>query len=235
MNSSLPQSTIGRIRNLAILLALGTALTVQAGNPQVIPVQSHVKGKTYGEWGAAFWQWVMSIPADRSPLTDPTGQFASENQSGPVWFLSGSSGGSADRSSTIPAGKLIFAPIYTWIFGSGVFDCHPSVPGVSCDVDSLRASAAAAVDTAEVVECWIDGVPVENIEDYRATSPVPFPITYPENSLLGLPAGTYDPQVTDGYWLMLHPLTPGVHVLRFHVHAPDVGVSFLINHTVTVQ
>ena len=31
-------------------------------------------------------QWVLSIPADRNPLMDMTGEFCGEGQSGAVWF-----------------------------------------------------------------------------------------------------------------------------------------------------
>src|SRR5882757_5084559 len=46
-----------------------------AGNPGVLPPQSHPYGKSYGEWAAKWVQWALSIPADRNPLTDTTGVF----------------------------------------------------------------------------------------------------------------------------------------------------------------
>lgn len=239
MNSNLRVFKLLRqTRNLAAILTLGTALSLQAGNanPGVLPPQSHPHGQTYGEWAAAFWQWILSIPADRSPLTDTTGEFAGENQEGSVWFLAGTFGDSAERYSTIPAGKSLFVVVNTWIFGSGAFDCHPSVPGVVCDVDSLRASATAAIDAVQVAQVWIDGVPVENIWDYRASTPAPFEITYPENSVTGLPAGTYSPQVADGIWLMLRPLKPGNHTITIHIEsAIATPSSHTIVHHLTVK
>jgi hypothetical protein len=120
----------------------------------------------------------------------------------------------------MPAGKALFMPVYNWIFGSGVFDCDPTVPGVPCNVDDLSALAAANTEVATVLEVTIDGVPVQNVRDYRASSPDPFSITYPENSVVGVPAGTYYPQVADGYWLMLAPLSKGKHTIEIHVVAP---------------
>jgi hypothetical protein len=201
-------------------------------NPGILPPHAKAYSKTYGEWATAWWQWALSIPADKSPFNDRTGQFCDEGQSGPVWFRGGAA---ADRETTchVPAGKAIFMPVYNWIFGAGVYDCDPSVPGVPCDVATLTAAAAAATDAATVLEATIDGVPVQNIESFRATSPQPFSVTYPENNILGLPAGTYDPQVTDGYWLLLAPLSKGKHTLRFHVEAPGVSIRFTsVNHLI---
>ena len=56
-------------------------------NPGILPINSTSHGKTYGEWTAAWWQWALSIPAERNPFfpLDPTGEFCGEGQSGPVW------------------------------------------------------------------------------------------------------------------------------------------------------
>ena len=71
------------------ILSLGAALPAWAdgkdgrgddGNPGVFPPHSHPYGKNYGEWAVKWWQWVLSIPADRNPLTDTNGAFAGEAQ-----------------------------------------------------------------------------------------------------------------------------------------------------------
>jgi hypothetical protein len=225
---------------LTAVLSLGAVLSAFAGegkntgNPGVLPPQSHPYGKTYGEWAAAWWQWVMSIPADRNPLTDPTGEFAGENQGGPVWFAAGTFGDSVERSFAVPAGKAIFIPVDNWIFGAGAFDCDPSVPGVPCVVCDLRDLAAANTEAAEILEVSIDGVPLRNPRQYRASSPEPFGIVYPENSVVGLPAGTYSPNVADGYWLMLAPLAKGTHEICIYVLAPETSYG-LIEFEVTLH
>ena len=40
-------------------------------------------------------------------------------------------------------------------------------------------------------------------------------LTYPVESVFGVPPGTYTPNVTDGYWMMLAPLAVGAHTLHF--------------------
>lgn len=211
---------------LAFLATLNPAPAAGGNpNPGILSANAQAYGKSYGEWVIAWWQWALSIPADKSPFTDRTGQFCDVGQSGPVWFR----GGAAANRETIchvPSGKGIFMPVYNWIFGAGVYDCDPSVPGVPCDVATLTAAAAAATEAATVLEVTLDGVAIQNIASYRAASPGSFSVTYPENNILGLPAGTYSPQVADGYWLLLAPLSKGEHTLRVHVEAPSVSIQF---------
>jgi len=228
---------------LTAVLLLGAASSAwadgkgNAGNPGILPPQSQPHGKSYGEWAVKWWQWVMSIPADRNPLTDPTGAFAGEDQTGPVWFGAGTLGGSAERSYTMPPSKAMFLPVFNAIFGAGVFDCGPTEPGVPCCVPCLQATAAANTEAIGVLEVTIDGRPVKNVRQYRASSPGPFAIHYPENSVAGVPAGDYFPQVADGYWLMLEPLANGPHELVIHVHGetPYFGlIEFVLIHHITV-
>ena len=206
------------------VMACGVASLARAdgkgntGNPGVLPPQSSPYGKTYGEWAAEWWQWALSIPADRNPLTDSTGEFAGEGQEGPVWFVAGTFGDSVERSYQVPAGKALFVPVFVWLFGAAAFDCDPSNPGVPCVVCDLEDLAVANTQAADVLEVSIDGVPVKSIRSYEAGSPGPFAVEYPDNSVVGLPAGSYLPNVTDGYWLMIKPLPPGQHEIRMHAH-----------------
>jgi hypothetical protein len=218
-----PGITPPRVNKAAKTTTFSSALA--NANPRIAPPDSHPHGRTYGEWAAAWWQWALSMPADRSTLNDRDGSLCGEQQNGPVWFAEGAGPGVVARDCSIPAGKAFFMPVYNWIFGAGVFDCDPSVPGVPCDVSVLRQAAAANTVKAEgpggILEVMIDDEPVQNVKQYRAQSPSPFSLTYPDNSLLGLPSGVYYPQVTDGYWLMLEPLSTGKHTIQTHVLAPD--------------
>ena len=206
-----------------------------ANNPGIAPPQSSSHGMTYGEWAAAWWQWALSIPAAQNPVADTTGQYAGVGQSGPVWFLAGSFGGDVERTVAVPAGKAIFVPVYNWIFGSSVFDCDPTNPGVPCDVPTLRQKAAAATTGALVVEAWIDGTPVNDLRSYRGISPEPFPIVLPADNVLGIDSGTYYPQVADGYWLMLRPFPRGLHTIVVRVVPdPSIGTEFRVTYHLQV-
>ncbi len=226
----------------ALLLALTTLATF--GDTVIVPPNSTpdaAYGKTYGQWAAAWWQWGLSVPAAVNPILDTTGADAGQGQTGPVWFLGGTfGGGTINRTLTIPAGKAIFIPVYQWIFGATVGDCRPSNPGVRCQVRVLQASAAAATTSVNSLQVTIDGQSVSDLTQYRADSPGGFSVTLPEGNVLELfglpdPAGTYAPQVADGYWLLLAPLAPGTHIISVAVTPdPNYGTPFDVTYNITV-
>lgn len=212
-----------------------------AGAPQVLQVNSKsYYGKTYNEWVVAYWQWAMSIPIEVNPwFNDPTGAFAGINQGGPVWFLGGTGGDSVTRAVSIPSSKAIFLPVNQWIFGAMVFDCSPSVPGAACDVQSLKKSAAAAAKADTVLEVTIDGRAISDVTDYRIiSSPLAFDVTVPDDNIatfLGspVPAGTYGPQVADGYYMLLSPLSVGAHTITVHV-VSSLGFEYVVTYNLTL-
>src|SRR5262245_36308823 len=94
------RSIIAALATLVIVLGLMMPTsTPQAqssgnqGNPGIIPPGARPYGKTYGEWGARWWQWLLAIPAPVNPNLDPTGANCGQGQSGPVWFVAGNFGG----------------------------------------------------------------------------------------------------------------------------------------------
>jgi len=245
-NTNLRAAIRSRALTTAASLTCATALMLPCSalagdgnqdNPSVMPPQAIVGGLSNGEWAAKWWQWVLSIPADRNPLLDTTGGFAGEAQYGHVWFLAGTFGNSVQRSFNVPSGKHLFLPVYNWIFGAGVFDCEPSIPGVPCDVPALQLMAATNTAAAEVLEVSIDGVPVQNVKAYQAASPAPFSLDLPEGNVFGLEPGGYYPNVTDGVWLMIKPLPVGEHVIRQYVWVPDTlygPIEFEVVHHITI-
>jgi hypothetical protein len=211
---------------VGVLMMTGTIPVAQAvsgsdddgdgSQARVVPLNSSAYGNTYGEWSARWVQWVLSIPEDTNPNLDTTGENCAEGQAGPVWFLAGTFGGPpVIRTCTVPAGKALFFPILVGIFGSGVFDCDPTVPvpGVLCNLAALRVAATASMD-AVTLQARIDGKPLRKLNDQRVAAPE-FTLTIPEGNVLGINSGTYTPQVADGYWLMLRPLSHGAHTIHF--------------------
>lgn len=111
-------------------------------------------------------------------------------------------------------------------------DCDPSNPGVLCDVPALRASAAAAVDNPTTLEVSVDGVPLQDLSDYRVQSPV-FSLTLPEDAVFGLPSGTSTPNLSDGYWLLLAPLSAGMHTISFK-GVSNSGFTVEVTYNLTI-
>jgi hypothetical protein len=199
---------------VAGLTIAGTTLVVPSAsgaNVEVVPRDSNAYGNTYSEWSARWWQWVLSIPAATNPNLDTTGANCGEGQSGQVWFLAGTFGGSVTRTCSVPAGKALFFPILNSAFGQGVGDC--SGPA-DCDVTTLRGLAAAPMDNPTTLMVTIDNRKVKNLSQFRVTSPV-FNYFFPADNIIGLDPGTYGPLVSDGYWLLIEPLSPGTHTIHF--------------------
>jgi hypothetical protein len=180
------------------------------GNPGVVPPSVNEFGNPYGEWTARWWQWLLSIPAATNPNLDTTGAHCAEAQTGQVWFLAGTFGGPAvTRSCTIPAGKDLLLSPRNALFGEGVGDCTgPS----DCNPTSLREMAAESVDNP-TLEVRVDHVAVKNLDQYRVTSPV-FNVFFPPGAVFGLEPGTHGPVVSDGFWLLLKPLSQGPHTIQ---------------------
>jgi hypothetical protein len=125
------------------------------------------------------------------------------------------------RSCTIPAGTPLFFPIVnTFLADEGT-------------VEQMRAALAEFIDSVVTMSVSIDGEPVENLETYRAISPV-FSITLPFDNIFGVPEGIYAPAVSDGYWLLLAPLPPGDHVIHFSATTSG-GFSLDITYNLTVE
>jgi hypothetical protein len=234
-------------RRVVAVMVVGVGLMVAAmipvaqadsrnPNSQVLPLDSSPSGNTYGEWSARWWQWALSIPAATNPVLDETGAHCAEGQSGPVWFLAGSFfGGTFERACTVPPDKALFFPIVNAAFGAAVFDCEPTQPGVPCNITVLRAAAAASMDPV-TLEASLDGVPVRQLREFRVQSPV-FSVTLPEGNVVGVPSGTYAPMVSDGYWLMLAPLSAGAHTIHFKneiTGGPFAGTATEVAYHLTI-
>jgi hypothetical protein len=90
-----------------------------------------------------------------------------------------------------------------------------------CDVDELRENAARNTKAALVeggrLEMTIDGELVEDVSSYRAKSPETFVVALPDNNILGLTPGIYEPHIADGFWLFLTPFSTGEHVIEISV------------------
>jgi hypothetical protein len=205
-------------------------------NPGVLPPWSHAFGRTYGEWGAAWWQWDIAIPFASNPIFDPTGAAQAQHQSGPVWFLAGDAGGLAERTVEIPVGKAVFFPL---INVANDYPCPDPLfqpaPGQSLE-DFLTEGAAALIANVDALSAELDGRVLVNLFDYRGTSPLS---TFTgdlslQSTFDACLTGTPQPFVSDGYWLMLSPLPPGMHTLHFKASVLGGGFALELLYHINV-
>jgi hypothetical protein len=198
---------------------LGAALPAvfaQGVNSGVYPPGNAVSGLTYGQWSAAWWQWLLAIPTgpgtDQNPQDDTTGQFCNTNQSGPVWYLAGSgTGAPTSRVCSFSSAKAIFFPLIN-------VECSTldAAPFNCTDEASCRKCVTKIVDGIDPrsLSMSVDGAPaLHGVQAFRVLSPF-FDFTVPSQNILGVPAGS-GMSVSDGYWIMLKPLSPGHHTIHF--------------------
>lgn len=196
-------------------------------NPAVMPVNSKPQGASYEVWAARWWQWEFSMPVTANPIFDTAA--CSAGQTGNVWFLGGGSVANffpapginevkQTRNCSVPAGTFLFFPIINT-------ECS-TVPGDNAgDITAagLRdcARGARSVINFSTLSATLDGVAIKNLAQYDVTSPLFTFGPLPNNNVLqffGLnaPQGTTAQSVSDGIYLMLHPLAVGAHTLHFH-------------------
>ncbi len=208
-----------RIPSIILILLPASALPLAAEDP-FFPPHSMVAGQPMGTWANEWWKWVYSIPFPENPVVDRIGINCGVGQSGEVFFLAGTFGLPAVRDQcVVPEGKFLFFPI----LNSQATDPDCSV---SCDRAVGRHKAAS------VVNCEIDGVPVPDLETFLESSPECFSAAIPENNILGRPPGTVENLCTVGHYIMLKPLSPGLHVIHFDgLHGDPLDPSFQLEVT----
>jgi hypothetical protein len=220
---------------LALLLATATGLAQAGSGP--LPPNSHAFGKGYDEHATGWLEWAMAAPAPTNPILDPDGSYGAMGQSGKVWYLAGTSGGTASRSLTVPAGTALFFPIVNsyWVNLPELGDA----PWSDAQEAFARAELAAVVDTSQNLVLEIDGKSYAVTPEFRVPSTVGNCVL-PVNNLFvyfGYPAVTAGPHecVSDGYWALLPPLSVGKHTIRFAGGFAKGGFALDVTYQITVK
>jgi len=224
---------------LIVIMIMVFAQPVLAGNatPGIAPPNSNPYGKSYAQWTANWWRYVMGFPAASSPLADDTGANCANGQSGPVFFLVGTIGTQVVRNDcVVPLGKSILFPVLNAM-------CAIPEDGPTKDA-VIEVCSRGFIDQVDLAEVTVDGVKVHNIiPEYRFAEWFPFigaaPSIY-EDYCTGAPAGTcyegfHSQGYSDGYWIMLRPLTPGQHVIHILGGVSSWGFTVDVTYNLTVE
>jgi hypothetical protein len=213
-----------RLLGFMLLAAIAPVYAVGNGQPKIY-------GKTYGEWSAKWWQWAYAGPDGKNVIQDTTGKFCAKNQpQGKVWFLAGTFGGSVKRKCTIPPNRALFYPLDTILWT----DC-PGTSDANLKEKEIRDQLAKDyADNSCQLTSTLDGVSISSLRilTVRTQSPK-FTTILPKNNLVSgcpapLPAGRTGREISDGYWIMLPPLTPGKHKLTLHWASCDSGTGNVV-------
>jgi hypothetical protein len=196
---------------------------------------SQTYGHTYGEWSAAWWQYVLSLPAASNPLFDQTGARCAVAQTGPVFFLVGVinvSGTAVRDQCSVPAGKPLFFPIL-----NNECSSVESAPFFGTNRQELAACNHFFMDNAKGLAAEIDGTAVHNLEQFNVCpkadvlcSGVPIiSVSLSAKNVLGVPASS-GISLGSGYYLLLAPLAPGSHTVHVHGSVPNANFTLDITY-----
>ena len=169
---------------------------------------------------------------------------------GSTWFTVGSTT-PVERWVTVERGQPLFLVLVSMIGcladacmdGEGKCQAGYGV-GDEALADYLRDGIRTCndVSTAELY-ATVDSHPLGNLFQYRAWSPQPFAWWYPAGSIVagGDEAGGELPlAVTDGWYLLLAPLSPGEHVVRYGAKCvnpddPSIWCTAILLYHITVK
>lgn len=206
-------------------------------------------GRSYQQWSEAWYKWALAIPKLQSPIGNGPCDL---NQTGDVFFLSGNAGGSSWRTCNVPAGKALFFPIVNAV----VRACPELVnPDYTCQMaTSAQAISKSAVATFDMYSAAmtlkVDGTEYTGLSQRRAASPTfEDPTKNKADDAFGsmcsgpiganpcgVPEGSARVGAGDGYWVMLKPMSPGAHEVRFTgklVFGParsfELSVAYFLN------
>jgi hypothetical protein len=194
----------------AVLFLSTIAQIAVAADISLFSPGSKPYGLTFGEWAARWQTWLYSIPGPKNPATDTTGKNCAQNQTGPVWFLAGTTGGSVERACNIPAGKALLFPVIA-------NECsYKENPNLKTEAE-LRTCAVSPDNAVTDLELTIDGINFQDMAKYRVQSPL-FGITFSNDNLAGVSPGPTQ-GVADAFLAILHPLSAGNHILHFKAAA----------------
>jgi len=236
MKSPIKTNPEGRVTNsvtsflmAAALLAAGAATAL--AQSCALPPAATPYGKSYSAWSKAHWRWLFDRPADQHPLTmDGNVDLSLGQPAGHVWFLGGTFAittvgttnfGIAHRTGTIPAATALFFPLIdsedSVAEEKAGIGCYPA--GRCTSETCLRNCVEGLLSNVTGVFCTIDGVPVKNLQGYQFISSLFTWGPLPANNLFGdptnFPEGLTTQAVSDGYFVMVPPLSAGSHMLHF--------------------
>lgn len=204
-------------------------------------------GRTHQQWLGAFWQWFLSLPRTDHPRE---GGDCAQGQRGSVWFLTtGHHGAPETRTCTIPAGTSLFIPATSTLQFPlpDCSSCLPSRDNPDAWQDTLPDLVARSIEdlAEERITFELDGELLPVGLDYLWNSDDPFSVLPPEvdpyftctgpigANACGWEVGKPRPISAVGFAVMLAPLPPGKHVLRFGAKAStwswETDVTYLLD------
>ena len=223
--------------------------------PFAVSPEEGVTGRSLTEWMKEFWHWSKSFPEAEQPFKDRDGSRCSQKQAGPVWFLVGSDNGkSVIRNCEVPSGKYILIPVLI-----SLAEDESNQPKQCPRMKNILENLANGVRDVPATEAKREKIPdfaisLISMMEGKLTlqkDPINYTDIAVEVDSLKVPRHFLKYQVTDcftlnkrgeniqavgdGYWLILKPLTPGKHTIRFGGMTLRDGFSQNVQYNLNVK
>lgn len=182
-------------------------------------------GESLESWAIKYWRWWATVPPGYE--TNSCVMYSVPNAS--MVFLINPYTMNYQGNCDIPSDRYILVPLL-------VGECDPTLPVIKTGkIEELWKCAQAADEPFESWNVVLDneiitrnwGNKVVNpdlIQRILVRNSAQFMIEIPENNQFDVKAGTY-PAVVDGYYLVLKPLPPGEHTLKYQISQEKVGAG----------
>jgi hypothetical protein len=197
-------------------------LALASNSLSVFPPDGKPYGLTYEEHAQNFWKWMLSIPANESPMDDTTGDkcLIGQPTNSSIFYLSAGEG-KVERTCTVPAGKGLLIPVMQ------VEVSDKELPGAS--VEDLSNAAKKDQDGVNSLYLSIDNqeYTYDDLLKYRTQPTKPFQVVFPDNGIFGVAEGGPSKAVADGYYILTDPITAGNHTIHYRssLICPEVGCA----------
>ena len=194
---------------LSLLSLISSAAGISSVN--IFPPESKPYGLSYEQHIKDFWKWIISIPQDKNPWGDQTGENCAieqlETNSSTLFYLSGNGGGKSDRTCSLPAGKSLFIPV------SPMEISDKEAPNRS--IEELHKIAKKDQDSVTSLYLKINDKEYtrQDLSKYRIPTEE-FEVTFPKNAIFGATEGI-SKAVADGYYVITQPLEKGIYTILY--------------------
>ena len=195
--------------SLSLLSLISFAAGINSVN--IFPPESKPYGLSYEQHIKNFWKWIISIPQDKNPWGDQTGENCAieqlETNSSTLFYLSGNGGGKSDRTCSLPAGKSLFIPV------SPMEISDKEAPNRS--IEDLHKIAKKDQDSVTSLYLKINDKEYtrQDLSKYRIPTEE-FEVTFPKNAIFGATEGI-SKAVADGYYVITQPLEKGIYTILY--------------------
>lgn len=181
-------------------------------------------GLSYQDYVIAWWKWLISIPEERSPDRDETGERTADDQDpeSPVFFLStGSPEHKVERICEVPNNKGILIPLMPVEVSDKEVEEIERLKIKPPLIEFMRKKAKKDQDGVTTLYLKIDDkeYQMEILRKYRIKQTDVFEVNFPKNNVYGVKKLGPAKSVADGYYILCKPLEKGDHIISWYSEA----------------